>query len=482
MKFQLTESEIKKIYALAQALTGMHPDGTYQHAVFLSNIEKRMLFVGVSNLSEYLKIAENDPDEHEQIVSALSIHTTSWFRENPHFVIFQKIISDSYNKKNTFKMWCSACSTGEEVYSFALILEEFKRFHSDFEYQILGTDIDSVSLNTAKKAVYLKKNLMDSMQYYKKHVLLGSGTTADYFTFSKSLRNSCRFEQHDIRRPLESDELFDLVVTRNVLIYFSSALVTEVVGNMLKRLAANGYFIMGHSEYINHLDHSLVLKERSVYQFKPKLFDSPTKEEKENSSLQVGKLPAADFSPHLILIGVSTGGPQTLSQILKDMPENCPPVVIVQHIDKNFTKTFCEQLSLVTNLKFGKMQDGAALKKNHFYTALDQNHIAVEYSKGELILKISNAPPLNGYCPSVDYLFLSAAKLKLPVIAMLLTGMGKDGAMGIKELHNRGAYCIAQSSEDAVVYGMPKEAIESGAIDYIDTAHGIRDHILKIIS
>lgn len=503
----MTEDEKALVYRLAQKLTGAHPEGTYQIGIFLTNVERRMREIGTHLLSDYLEYAISNPGEHAQLLSALTIHTTSWFRENPHYVILQKMLL-AREPDSPFQMWSSATSTGEEVYSFALLLEEFRRFHPDFDYRILGTDIDPISLDTAQKAIYEQKFLTGPISYYKKHVLLGSDQTEGLFTFSQDIRKRCRFKAHDIRIPLNSEKKFDLIVCRNVLIYFQAKEVELIIQQLLSQLAPGGHLILGHSEMIDHAKFGLTLKGHAVYEKTVKrqaqtpaettevtsplisLIDrdallnlqAPTRGKvRSYQAPHVLKSPAPGFKPRVILIGASTGGPHALAETLWSLPSDCPPVVIAQHISSRFAHTFAERLSEVTGLKLGGTNDHEILLKGHIYCAGADHHIGVQRA-GAYHLRLNDAGrPWNGHKPSVDFLFRSSRTFANECIAILLSGMGRDGAVEMKWLHENGAYTMAQSEQDCVVFGMPREAIEKNAVDFIGTAEQIHEMIFQII-
>jgi chemotaxis protein methyltransferase CheR len=476
----MNKKERDIIFLLAQKLTGAHPEGTFRHGIFITNVESRMRATKIDDVSEYLKFASSNSEEHLHLISALSIHTTSWFRENPHYVILQKIILKFLGSVRPYRVWSSACSTGEEVYSLALLFEEFRDFHANFDYSILGTDIDPISLETAKRAVYDKKHLSGPIEFYKKHVLLGSGPTDGFFTFTKSLRERCQFKSHDVREHHKEAGLYDLIVCRNVLIYFPTVEVEKIVQNLVSHLRVGGHLILGHSEMIAYQKFGLQLSGHAVYEKTETVVSEGRVTPKVKSSTTLKKTPK-DFNPELILIGASTGGPQALNHVLESVRQNCPPIVIVQHISSGFAHGFAESLSETSGLTLGLPRDKTVLKPNHIYVAENECHLAVERSDQGLVLRQFRKPPLNGHRPSVDFLFSSAADIATNTIAILLSGMGHDGARGMELLHGLGAYTLAQDESDCVVYGMPKEAIDIKAVDFIGSGRQIREKLIDLI-
>ncbi|HAO92717.1 MAG: chemotaxis response regulator protein-glutamate methylesterase [Deltaproteobacteria bacterium GWB2_55_19] len=162
--------------------------------------------------------------------------------------------------------------------------------------------------------------------------------------------------------------------------------------------------------------------------------------------------------PKLVAIGASTGGPPVIQTILSGLkPGFLAPVMIVQHISKGFIDGMTEWLSSETGLPIVIASDGETLKPGRIYFAPDGYHMGVA-SNGRVSL--SKAPPENGIRPSVAHLFRSAIAAYGPdAVGILLTGMGKDGAMELKQMRDSGSLTIAQDKESSVIYGMPGEAV-----------------------
>lgn len=169
----------------------------------------------------------------------------------------------------------------------------------------------------------------------------------------------------------------------------------------------------------------------------------------------------------LILIGASTGGPNAILEVLKGFPNDFPkPIVVTQHIDQFFDRELVQWLKSNCQLEVSIAQDKEILKAGNVYLAPAGKHLCLERDGTSSTLKavLNDDEPVSFLKPSVDKMFFSAAEvLKSRCIAILLTGMGKDGAQGLKALRDAGAYTIAESEESCVVFGMPKAAIDIGA-------------------
>lgn len=167
----------------------------------------------------------------------------------------------------------------------------------------------------------------------------------------------------------------------------------------------------------------------------------------------------------LIVLGASTGGVEALRMILQELPKNAPPVVVVQHLPAAFTSSFAARLNRAARIPIHESTHGGVLERGHAYIAMGGLQTRIVVRKGRLQFELLDDPPVNRHRPSVDYLFESVARLcpMWRISAALLTGMGNDGANGLKLLRDAGAHTIAESEETAVVFGMPKEAITLGA-------------------
>jgi two-component system chemotaxis response regulator CheB len=187
-------------------------------------------------------------------------------------------------------------------------------------------------------------------------------------------------------------------------------------------------------------------------------------------SVTVGPLPEpGKLGPFdVLLVASSTGGPQALARIIPALPADFPaPVAIVQHMPKDFTASLAKRLDSRSQLSVVEATEGLLLQRGMAVVAPGGRHLLLK-PDGGLHCTLSEAPPLNSVRPAADFLFLSAADLKgVRALALILTGMGRDGAKGAKALKAKGGYVIAESSETAVVFGMPRSVIEAGAADAV---------------
>lgn len=167
----------------------------------------------------------------------------------------------------------------------------------------------------------------------------------------------------------------------------------------------------------------------------------------------------------LIAIGASTGGTRALEAVLTDLPANLPGIVIVQHMPPVFTKSFAERLNTICALNVKEAEDNDLIKPGQVLIAPGNYHMLVEKSGAKYYTRIKQGPPVHHQRPSVDVMFNSVAKAAgLNAMGVILTGMGADGAKGMLTMKQQGSYTIAQDEATSVVYGMPKEAKNIGAV------------------
>ena len=189
----------------------------------------------------------------------------------------------------------------------------------------------------------------------------------------------------------------------------------------------------------------------------------------------------------LIAIGASTGGIEAIKYILTDLSTQLPPIIITQHLPEMFSKKFAERLNNSVNVNVKHAVQGELLSPGCVYIANAGLHLKVKAQRGQLICVLDDSPKVNQHRPSVDVMFESLLLLPAKqLLLILLTGMGKDGAFGMKKLADKGAYCIVQDRETSVVWGMPARAVDFNCVDKIlpisEIAEQIEGHYSELIS
>ncbi len=182
----------------------------------------------------------------------------------------------------------------------------------------------------------------------------------------------------------------------------------------------------------------------------------------------------------VIAIGTSTGGTEALLQLLSVLPPDSPGIVAVIHMPEGFTKSYAERLDRHCQIRVKEAEDGDRILPGHALLAPGNLHTEVRRSGAVYCVKTFQAPPVNRHRPSVNVLFDSCARyLGSNAVGAILTGMGNDGASGLLKMKQAGAHTIAQNEETCVVFGMPREAIQLGAVDEILPLRSIANHLLE---
>lgn len=184
----------------------------------------------------------------------------------------------------------------------------------------------------------------------------------------------------------------------------------------------------------------------------------------------------------LLAIGISTGGPNALRQVFAQLPADFPlPVVVVQHMPAGFTREFAKGLDRICPLEVKEAENGDILKKGRILIAPGDKHIQVEKRSLAGMVRLLDSDLVSGHRPSVDVLFESVAKeYGRNSLAVIMTGMGKDGARQIGQVYKRGGYTIAQDKDSSIVYGMPKVAFEHGYIHEQVSLKGMPDLLSRL--
>jgi two-component system chemotaxis response regulator CheB len=200
---------------------------------------------------------------------------------------------------------------------------------------------------------------------------------------------------------------------------------------------------------------------------------------KKPSNKKISHLSMTRTTDKVLAIGASTGGTKALSRILVEMPPTAPGTVIVQHMPEFFTKSFADRLNQDCAVEVQEARDGDSITPGKVLIAPGNYHTMLRRSGARYYVKVKKGPLVGRHRPSIDVLFKSVAKFAgRNAVGVILTGMGKDGAEGLKQMHDSGAKTIAQDESTSIVYGMPKAAADLGAADEIAALPDIGKKIL----
>jgi two-component system chemotaxis response regulator CheB len=181
----------------------------------------------------------------------------------------------------------------------------------------------------------------------------------------------------------------------------------------------------------------------------------------------------------LIAIGASTGGTEAIKEVIVRLPAAVPGIVIVQHMPESFTPSFAKRLDSLGAIRVVEAQGGERIQPGHAYLAPGHSHMTVKKSGAGWVTELSQSEPVNRHRPAVDVLFDSVAReVGKNAIGVILTGMGRDGAQGMLAMRQAGAWNIGQDQESCVVYGMPREAAQVGAVDEVVSLGNVAARVL----
>jgi two-component system chemotaxis response regulator CheB len=253
-----------------------------------------------------------------------------------------------------------------------------------------------------------------------------------------------------------------------------SSLSTEGSRVALDALAAGAVAVvakprLGLKQFLEDSRRELIGALKTAARSKPRLGSGPRPAAPAGSAARtvVPGLHALSVNKPVV-IGSSTGGTQAIEQILLALPGDAPGIAIVQHMPEKFTAMYASRLDTLCAMRIKEAKDGDRLERGVVLIAPGGMHMQLRKSGGQYYAMVADGPPVNRHKPSVDVLFKSlAGATNGDALAIMLTGMGDDGARGMKQLHDLGVRTIAQDEASCVVFGMPKEAIKLGAVDQV---------------
>ncbi len=239
-----------------------------------ARLAKRLTELGLRDFREYCSFLRRDDREITEFINTLTTHKTDFFREPEHFEILKKHIMPEWirnTKNHKVRVWSAACSSGEEVYTLAMVLREF--FMADpmlmnWDYKILGTDIDTNVVAKATAGIY-SRDVVSPVRpdLLQKYFMRGTGDNNGKYRVRDDLRRIVKFRQHNLLHELGGlgNVRFQAIFLRNVLIYFKEETREYVIGRLCDALVDGGYLFVGHSESLNGIKHSFRLMRSAIY-------------------------------------------------------------------------------------------------------------------------------------------------------------------------------------------------------------------------
>ena len=266
----LTDEQFDKLSSYITSRYGIKLPAV-KKVMLQTRLRKRLTFLGLDDYGQYLDYLFKNEKENEFLIIEVSTNKTDMFRENEHFKFIANEYLPEYIKENLvdrkLKIWSAGCSSGEEVYTLAITIEEFIRENKAFSYSIFGTDISTKVIKKANNGIYKEVIIADIPFDIKKRYYLKSKDKKDPRVRVKpSIRSKVEFAPLNLMdKEYQTPEIYDIIFCRNVLIYFEKDLQEIVISRLLKRLRKGGLLFIGHSE-------SLLGMDLSVESIKPTLF------------------------------------------------------------------------------------------------------------------------------------------------------------------------------------------------------------------
>lgn len=194
---------------------------------------------------------------------------------------------------------------------------------------------------------------------------------------------------------------------------------------------------------------------------------------------RVPRLAGAVGNPPIICVGASTGGTDAVRRFLEGMPADCPPILVVQHMPETFTASFAARLNALAAPTVLEARGNEPIEPGMVFVAPGHSHLRIKPAQGGYMTDLFRGPPVNHHRPSVDVLFESAAEcVGSRAVGVILTGMGRDGALGLLKMRRAGARTYGQDEASSVVYGMPREADLIGAVEVVSPIDDMARQVL----
>lgn len=236
-------------------------------ALVYGRLARRVRAHGCASFADYHALLLRDAEELRTAIELLTTNETYFFREPRHFDFLREMLLAGHREKRAFRAWSAACSSGEEVYSLAMVLADVLGYGG---WSVLGSDLNSQVLARARTGHYkLTRTEGIPRDYLSAFCLKGKGRQAGTLLIDRALREHCEFRQINLNAPLPALEPFDVIFLRNVMIYFSPATKREVVARIQELLRPGGYLVIGHSESLYGINSDLRMVRPSIYRRTP---------------------------------------------------------------------------------------------------------------------------------------------------------------------------------------------------------------------
>lgn len=258
----LSDQEFAQFSQFIHGIAGIHMVPA-KKPLIAGRLAKRLRHHGLTSFDDYYRLMCSEQAERQIAVDLLTTNETHFFRESRHFDLLRDGLLAGHPKSRVFRAWSAACSSGEEVFTLAMVLAESL---GGGPWEILGSDISTRVLQQAASALYpMERAAGIPKVLLKRYCLKGIGSQSGRFLIAPELQERVSFAQVNLTEPLPSTGCFDVIFLRNIMIYFRLETKREVVGRLLERLRPGGWLVIGHSETLNGLAPGLECIAPAVY-------------------------------------------------------------------------------------------------------------------------------------------------------------------------------------------------------------------------
>lgn len=267
---RLSQDEFHRLSALVFKECGINLPIT-KKVMLESRLNKRLRSLKITSFKEYIDFLTSEAGMVHELIHMIDVVTTNktdFFREPHHLTFLQEnILPKVAHGKRTVKVWSAACSSGEEPYTLAMVLEDFARSMHGFSYDIFASDISTAMLQKASTAVYAMERVdCIPLELKKRYLLKSKDIERPTVRIAPSLRSKVTFARVNFMDAvLPVDGMFDIIFCRNVLIYFDRKTQVEVIRKLIGNLSPGGYLFIGHSESLHQVDLPLVQEKPTIY-------------------------------------------------------------------------------------------------------------------------------------------------------------------------------------------------------------------------
>lgn len=268
--FEITDKEFEHFRELIYQEAGINLTPA-KRCLVQTRIGKLMRRRNINGFKQLFSMLENDDTGQEliSVVDAICTNHTYFFRENEHFnYLTEHIIPDLVNNQNKkiVRIWSAGCSTGEEPYSIAISLNEVRNHLQSWKFNVFASDLSTKALKTAARGIYEMETIRPlSDELKKKYFQRGKGRFSNLVKVKDNVKLQVEFKRHNLLNTLDNQQKFDVIFCRNVMIYFDQDTKTKVVHRVGEKLNEGGYFITGHSESLNMIEHPYTMVKPTIY-------------------------------------------------------------------------------------------------------------------------------------------------------------------------------------------------------------------------